>query len=79
VTEKKPRQQDNSPKPKASGQTYTVKSGDCLWNIAKKFYGNGSQWEKIYSANTSVCGKPYKKGGTTYVMIHPGDVLNIPA
>lgn len=79
VTEQKPRQQDNSPQPKASGQTYTVQSGDCLWNIAKKFYGNGSQWEKIYSANTSVCGKPYKKGGTTYVMIHPGDVLNIPA
>jgi nucleoid-associated protein YgaU len=32
---------------------YTVKIGDCLWNIAKKkdFYGNGFAWPVIYSAN----------------------------
>ncbi len=73
------RQTENSPAPAVQNKTYTVKSGDCLWAIAKKFYGNGSQWQKIYSANTGVCGKPYTKGGTTYVMIHPGDVLTIPA
>lgn len=78
ATEQQPREQDNSPQPQAA-QTYTVVSGDCLWNIAKRFYGDGSQWEKIYNANTGVCGQPYTKGGTTYVMIHPGDVLTIPA
>ena len=36
---------------KPSGQNYTVRSGDCLWNIAKRFYGNGSQYTKIYNAN----------------------------
>ena len=43
---------NNSAQPK----TYTVKSGDCLWNIAKKFYGNGAQYTKIYNANKGVIG-----------------------
>ena len=39
-------------KPQAStARTYTVKSGDCLWKIAKQFYGNGAQYTKIYNAN----------------------------
>lgn len=32
--------------PKPSGQNYTVKKGDCLWNIAKKFY---RKWKQIYN------------------------------
>ena len=31
--------------------TYTVIYGDCLWNIAKKFYGNGAEYTKILEAN----------------------------
>ena len=42
---------------------YTVKSGDCLWNIAKKFYGNGSKWTKIYEANKSAIEADAKKHG----------------
>ena len=30
---------------------YTVKSGDCLWNIAYKFYGDGLKYTKIVAAN----------------------------
>ena len=30
---------------------YTVKSGDCLWNIAYKFYGDGAKYTKIVAAN----------------------------
>lgn len=32
-------------------KTYTVKQGDTLWAIAQKYYGKGTQWEKIASAN----------------------------
>lgn len=43
------------PKPKAE-KTYVVKRGDNLWNISKRFYGNGNQWRKIYNANKKVIG-----------------------
>lgn len=58
---------DNTVQPK----TYTVKSGDCLWNIAKKYYGNGAQYTKIYNANKGVIG-----GNPN--LIYPGQVLTIP-
>ena len=41
-----------------SGKYYTVRSGDCLWNIAKKFYGSGSQYTKIYNANKTLIKNP---------------------
>lgn len=58
---------DNTVQP----QSYTVVSGDCLWNIAKRFYGNGSQYTKIYDANRGVIG-----GNPN--LIYPGQVLTIP-
>lgn len=65
------RETNNSPAP-ASAQTYTVVKGDCLWNIAKKFYGNGSKYTVIYNANKGVIG-----GNPN--LIYPGQVLTIPA
>lgn len=53
-----------------AGRTYTVKSGDCLWKIAKQFYGNGSQYTKIYNANTDKIKNPN--------LIYVGQVLTIP-
>lgn len=64
-----PRPANNSPQPK-SAQTYTVKKGDCLWNIAKNFYGTGIDYQKIANANTGIIKQPN--------LIHPGDVLTIP-
>lgn len=65
------RETNNSPAPAAS-QTYTVVKGDCLWNIAKKFYGSGSKYTVIYNANKGVVG-----GNPN--LIYPGQVLTIPA
>lgn len=56
----------------SSSQTYTVVKGDCLWNIAKKYYGNGSKYTVIYNANKSVI-------GSNPNLIYPGQVLTIPA
>lgn len=56
---------------KPSGQNYTVKRGDCLWNIAKKFYGNGSKYTTIYNANKDKIKNPN--------LIYPNQVLWIPA
>lgn len=36
--------------------TYTVVYGDCLWNLAKKFYGDGMKYTKIYEANKALIG-----------------------
>ena len=32
-------------------RSYTVKEGDTLRNLAKKYYGKSSKWKKIYHAN----------------------------
>ena len=66
-----PQRVDNTVAPK----TYTVKSGDCLWNIAQKYLGSGAKWMQIYNANKSVIDRHH--GGPS--MIWPGDVLTIPS
>ena len=52
------------------GSVYTVVKGDCLWNIAKKFYGDGSKYTVIYNANRGIINNPS--------LIYPGQVLTIP-
>ncbi|RUR72735.1 LysM peptidoglycan-binding domain-containing protein [Chlorogloeopsis fritschii PCC 9212] len=32
-------------------RTYTVQPGDTLWEIAARFYGDGSQYDRIVQAN----------------------------
>lgn len=51
-------------------KTHTVQSGDTLWGIAKKYYGNGGQYTKIASANPDIKNPN---------LIYPGQVLSIPA
>lgn len=36
---------------------YTVKKGDCLWNIAEKQLGDGMLWSEIYDKNRDVIGE----------------------
>ena len=35
----------------AGGQSYTVKAGDTLYTLAKRFYGDGKLWTRIADAN----------------------------
>lgn len=70
VTVEKERDASTAP----TAKTYTVKKGDCLWAIAAKFYGDGSQYKKIQAASQDVIAKH----GSNPNMIWPGDVLTIP-
>ena len=51
-------------------KTYTVKKGDTLWGIAKKYYGNGAKYPTIYNANKGKIKNPN--------LIYVGQVFTIP-
>lgn len=53
--------------PKPSAVTYTVKSGDTLWGIAKTYLGNGMRWNEISKLN-----------GLKSTVIRVGQVLKLP-
>lgn len=50
--------------------SYTVKKGDTLWAIAKKYLGNGAKYSTVYNANKSMINNPN--------YIYPGQKLVIP-
>ena len=56
--------------PTVQTRTYTIKKGDTLWAIAKKYYGKGSEYPKIFNANKDIIKDPNK--------IYPGQVIKIP-
>lgn len=70
TTAKKTTERKSTKKTNNTKKTYTVKKGDCLWNIAKKYYGNGSYYTKIYNANKDKIKNPN--------LIYPGQVLTLP-
>lgn len=54
----------------SNANTYVVQPGDNLWKIAKKVYGQGFAWRRIFEANRNVISNP----GT----IHVGQQLLTP-
>ncbi|KZS73496.1 lectin [Mycobacterium kansasii] len=48
--------------------SYTVVSGDTLWGIAERFYGDGNKYQALVDANAI----------PNPDLIHPGQVLTIP-
>jgi 3D (Asp-Asp-Asp) domain-containing protein len=60
------------PAVQTTGQTYTVQSGDTLFLIAQKLYGDGNKWPEIYEANQETI-------GPDPTQIQPGMVLVIPS
>lgn len=77
VTQKR----DTTTAPK--NKTYTVKSGDTLWDIARVKLGNGSKWTSIYSLNKATIEAAAKKYGRSSSSngwwIYPGTVLKLPS
>lgn len=62
-----PRETASAPK----AATYTVRGGDCLWNIAKKHLGDGSRYTEIYNLNKDKIKNPN--------LIYAGQVLTLPS
>lgn len=71
------------PEPEPDGDMYEVQSGDCLWNIAKNFYGSGARYTDIYDANSDVIESTAQEHGfdssESGHWIWPGTMLLIPA
>lgn len=50
--------------------TYTVRAGDTLWSIARKFLGNGARYKEIYEKNRDKISNPN--------LIYIGQTLTLP-
>lgn len=61
---------DQPPALKAA-ETYTVQSGDTLWRIADRVYGDGDKYTILFEANSELLGSPDG--------VLPGQALRIPA
>jgi len=59
----------NTPDTGNNAEYYTVKSGDCLWTIAQRFYGSGKFWTVIYELNRDQIRNPN--------VIYVGQVLRV--
>lgn len=55
--------------------SYTVQSGDTLWEIAEAYYGSGFEWKIILEANKSNIG--FLPNGSQALII-PGQKLYLP-
>ncbi|MGG2952083.1 LysM peptidoglycan-binding domain-containing protein [Geobacillus stearothermophilus] len=67
------------PNTQTKPKTYTVKKGDNLWTLARKFYDDSLQWQKLWEANKDMLiqrdKRNIKQPGR---WIYPGQVLKIP-
>ena len=53
-----PAQPEQPEQPAGDPQTYTVQSGDCLWDIAARELGSGLRWSEIYELNRDILSDP---------------------
>lgn len=67
--EEAPKEPESNPAV-TDNKTHTVQSGDTLWGLAKRYYGNGSLYPKIAAANPAIKNPN---------LIYDGQILKIPA
>lgn len=63
--------EEETPQVNLSVIPVTVEKGDCLWNIAAEYYGDGGKWIKIYEWNYPVI-------GDNPSLIYEGTELSLP-
>ncbi|MER7492806.1 hypothetical protein ABT033_09230 [Streptomyces pharetrae] len=80
-----PRPADAAPgasRDRALHETYTVETGDSLWEIADHHYGDGAKWWALYGANHEVLEKKARghgrKGSEAGHWIFPRTKLAVP-
>lgn len=82
VTSTKSETKKETTRPAETSTTYTIKSGDTLWGIARKYYGDGTKWKTIYQANKGIIESTAKSRGKKSSdnghWIYPGVKLTIP-
>lgn len=63
--------------------TYTIKNGDCLWNIAQQHLGSGLRWTELYDLNYDALEAEAQKYGThctkNFPVIYTGTTIKLPA
>ncbi len=42
----------------AKVRTYVARKDDSFWKIAKRIYGSGAKWRKVWQANRDICPRP---------------------
>lgn len=72
---KKPKPAPKRPvtKPKPKTKWYTIKSGDNLWNISKRYTGKGIRWKEMWSINKK------RSRSKNPNLIYPGEKYQIPS
>jgi len=65
-----------------STKVYTIKSGDTLWDISRRYLGSGTYWKALYNANRVIIEKTAKSRGYSSSnngwWIFPGTTITIP-
>ena len=60
---KKPVKKNNRDDNKKKSKVHTVGGNDTLWSLAKKYYGSGTYYMKIYNANKTIIEKTARQHG----------------
>lgn len=60
-----------------TAKTYTVVSGDCLWSICRRCYGDGSRYPELYEKNKDVIDAGNRGKSVSKYTIYPGQSFTL--